>query len=380
MGSYTDAAFLARAWHFLSRVQRLGQVTDVTHLDRHSPRHPLMCDESVGRRFESIAQDGYDPKKIRVRPGRNLLDHVSGMAGYGSTLTDYDHQFWAHLHERTPVWPARDTWLKEQLTAHGMLQVEPMDDEYAVVLGLMNPTHSMLSRGVRPMPPLALDVADFITLDGLLLLLLLYREAQEAARPEPIAHLQQVLRQAAEFFSRTHRYQGEALSTWQVLIATRMVSWNPGFRPGPGELKAAAEKLTAQHEAAPKRQGRRGPAAPATLKPATRSERRWRRRVEMLACALALTRSPGWGGREYRNTSARFDWVVAHRALIRQHYDRALDALMDEPVERASHSLPALVMPTALYATRQRPEASEMEWEVYGDQLPYDLIPVVSQD
>src|SRR3546814_2297843 len=63
-------------------------------------------------------------------------------------------------------------------------------------------------------PPLNLTAERFATLDGLLLLLVLHREAQDAAHLDRADGLTFALRQAAKLFADQFNYHDEARDTW----------------------------------------------------------------------------------------------------------------------------------------------------------------------
>lgn len=351
----------------------IAQVASVTELDQHSPRHPLARDLQVARRFESILQDGYDPDSISVAPEKSLLAHVAEKSGYKATLKSYTHALWRHLAERTPHWRRRDAWVTAQLTRYGILRVEPVDESHAIELGLFpeNPYGEPAES-----PPLDLHQDRFATLDGLLLLLLLYREAQDAAHTHRATRLKDALYQAAMEFARLHRYDGEILDTWRFLVESRMVAWDPRMQPTSVELGHAYTELRADYMDVIRPRGKRGPIAPEKLKPGTRSERRWRRRVWVRACCMYFDRVWRQPNFDYRDACPVFEWVTAHRALIGAHRARAIDVLMDCD-DGSSPQLPPLEMQEALHARRRRPGMSEKEWEVFGDTSIYDVIPVV---
>lgn len=179
-GSFGEPADRARAWHWLAEVLATAQVENVQVLDRHSPRHPLMRGQSPGRRFETVLLDGYTPP-------RELREHVARQHGYAATLSAYKHSIWDHLAVRTPHFPERTAWLTRQLTRFQILRVEPTDDTHGIELGLVPDERD---QDLSP-PPLELQVKRFLSLDGLLLLLLLYREAQDVGHRRQAAQLRE---------------------------------------------------------------------------------------------------------------------------------------------------------------------------------------------
>jgi hypothetical protein len=352
----------------------IAQVEDVRDLDRHHPRHPLVQNVPVvSRRFESILQDGYDPAGIKVPSGKSLLAHVAGKTGYTATRASYSHPLWDHLAERVPAWSRRETWLATQLSRYGILRIEPVDEWNAIELGL-TPDVDPYWGPTQP-PPLNLQAGRFVSLDGLLLLLLLYREAQDAAHTDRSERMGAALYQAASEWARLHQYRGEVLDTWELLVESRMVAWAPRFQPSTEALRRAYENLLSEQALTGASKGSRRSLLPEQLKPGTRSERRWRRRAWIRACCRRYERL-GNANFEYRDTSPMFEWVVANRASIGAHRSRAIDVLMDDD-EGPVAELAPLTMPEELYKQRRRPPMTEDEWVAFGDRSIYDVIPVV---
>lgn len=352
----------------------IAEVEDVRELDQHCPRHALACNLPVARRFESILQDGYDPATVRAKSGTSLLKHVAGKKDYRATAKTYHHALWDHLALRTPPWPQREAWLIDQLGLYRVLRVEPIDEFHAVELGLIPDRFPVAVES----PPLDLDSDRFASLDGLLLLLLLYREAQDAAHLDRARRLKVALHQAALGFAGIYQYRGEVLDTWRLLIESRMVAWDPHPNPRALELGKAQAELRGEHADVARSPRRRGPIAPDRLKPNTRSERRWRRRVWVRACCLYFDRVWQQPNFDYRDACPLFGWVVAHRTLINAQRARAIDVLM-ECDDGPTLILDPLIMPAFLYERRQRPLMSEAEWTVFGTRSIYDVIPVVGQ-
>src|SRR3546814_13523232 len=85
---------------------------------------------------------------------------------------------WTHLEEWAPAWPERTAWLAEQLRRHLIVRYIPEDEENGVELGLLSDPDPL---GPISPPPLNLPAARFATLAGLLLLMVLPCEAQDAA-------------------------------------------------------------------------------------------------------------------------------------------------------------------------------------------------------
>ncbi|MGH8113092.1 MAG: hypothetical protein ACREPL_14420 [Rhodanobacteraceae bacterium] len=224
------------------------------------------------------------------------------------------------------------------------------------------------------LPPLNLDGERFADLDGLLLLLTLCREAQDAAHLDRAERLQSALHRAASSFAERHGYRDEVLDTWKLLLGARMVAWHPHLEPTETELKHAETDLAEEQHLF---LDPRIPVKPRHCKTGTRSERRWRRRVWVRACCLHLER--GWRNPafEYRDACPAYEWLIAQREQIRQHKAAAMDRLMLGDEKAWLDDLPPLTMPAALHARRRRPSMTDEEEWVFADTSLYDVIPVV---
>lgn len=373
LGTFGDPAHRARAWHWLSIVVGLARAERVRHLDRLNSA--LSNGLAPKPRFDQIRQDGYDPGNVTAKRKLSLLEHVAGKRRFKSTKAIYEHKFWKYLEEWAPVWPERAAWLTTQLREHGIVRYTPEDEAHGIDLGLLRGPDANDPLKFGGHPPLNLDSNRFATLDGLLLLIMLCREAQDAGHPDRDDRLQGALHTAALLFAKQYKYRDEVLDTWEMLIGSRMVAWHPRIEPTESELMDAERALT---------EGERifldpRPAAK-TRRPkvGTRSERRWRRRVWVHACCLHLRRGKRTPAFEYRDACSTFEWLIANRMTIREYKARAINGLVPGKKKVEPDDLPPLCMPEALYDSRRRPSATEEKERVFGDKLLYDVIPVTT--
>lgn len=375
-GTFEDPARRARAWHWLAVVQTLAGAEKARHLDRINCA--LSRRLAPKPRFDQIRQDGYDPRGICACANVSLLDHVASKQRFKSTKAIYEHKFWKYLETWEPPWPERAVWLSTQLRRYHIVRYTLEDEANGLELGLLrepdpdpNPWWSSNE------PPLNLDEKRFADLDGLLLLLILCREAQDAAHMDRAERLQGALYRSAKLFAEKHNYRGEVEDTWKWLTGARMVAWHPHLEPTEAELKNAEKDLV---------EGERifvvtpPPITRRRYKVGTRSDRRWRRQVWARACCLHLER--GWRNPafQYRDANRAYKWLIAHRDEIRQHQANAIDrALMDKPAAELK-DLPPLVMPKALYDSRRRPVLTQEEAQAArADTSLYDLIAVIPE-
>ncbi len=276
-----------------------------------------------------------------------------------------------------PRWRGREEWLTKQLTDYRIVRFEWGDKSNALTLGLLPDVESRW--GPTGPPPLDLQVDRFASLDGLLLLLLLYRDAQDAAHTHLADRLRNALLGAASRVGDLYLSCREAMDTWQLLIESRMVAWSPRVQPNADDLGRAESELRSEQDEAIKPRGTRGPVAPEKLKLNTRCERRWRRRVWVRACCLHLIqREPAEADFDYQTASPLFEWLIANRSLIKAHQAHAIDLLLDCN-DGPSPALEPLIMPKDIYERRHRPVVSEEQWEIFGHRSIYDVIPIVER-
>lgn len=384
LGTFGEAAFRARSWFWLGEVMRRAETEDVTAIDK--PTHPLSRGLSVGRRFEQVAQDGYDPDRITAKGNTSLASHVARKRGYESTLAAYRHAMWMCLVERvTPVEGGADL-LRTMLRNLGMARLDLEDQSNAHALGLI-PSDSLLSVDEELHLQVSLgrlaQLAEHPTLDGLTALILLYREANDLARDDDSQYLKRLLEKAATRFADCFWRGGEPRDTWVYLVQTRMLRWSPGFAPQQSDVDQA-EVMLYEEWVSRSSSASRKVADPRTYARG-RAERRWRRASWVRGCCLALERDSNaqcanWSSYLYVNSELG-RWLAENRELISGHLNAAMHRLMavDGSVldyGRDTDSLPSIRMPKSLFETRSRPSFSEEEWRHFGRRLPYDIIPV----
>lgn len=377
-----------RHWHWLGVVMTIAQAAEAKDLDNPDRKRRLSRGLTIGRRFESIQVDGYNPDRIEATKTLSLYKHVLKRPAYGAAAQGYEHPFWSLLIDRNTHVAKDDNTFHRLLRAHGLARLEPIDESHGAMLGLIteNDYERVDYSKDEEATPYDLDlIIKEPSLDSLQLLLLLYREAQDFAIDGQTRALRRAIEFAADRFAEAYRYTGEHLDTWHCLVHTRMIRWNPMFEPSQQALKQAQEALIKERDAAEKRKGRRGPSPPETYTH-VRAERRWRRQIWAKACHLSFAQpqmpaKPLQPWHVYVDT-ALADWLIANQSMLVQHNQQALALLMDSNPEASNEqsrnpgNLPPLVMPDHLYRRRVRPRSDEMTWHLFGDHLPFDVIAV----
>ncbi|MBS0212561.1 MAG: hypothetical protein JSR26_05185 [Proteobacteria bacterium] len=351
-------------------MEELAGVTKASQLDLD---HRLNKGLLPGPRFTQIRADGYDPATVDAKPDQKLLEHARAIRHFKPACDDYDHALWANLLRRAPSCNESDDWLRSQLDQRGIIYFDSEDERHAVELGLVPEVDDS---GEEPLQ-VYLSPARYASLDGLRVLLLLYRQAQDAVFPLVCASLKKTLEEAARLFAKAHGYHGEQNETWELLIASRMVAWRPEVIPSPAQVSQARASLLAEWEQA--RPGHRKPADPRTLKKNSRSERRWRRRIHVRACLLHVSDSDSYFAplHRYRNACELYEWLKEHRLEISSHLQEAVYELIQDEASEDAAALSPLEMPESLYGRRRRKQPHQAEIDLFGDRLPFDLIRVI---
>lgn len=370
--SFGDPVLRVRAWYWLARVQEISGLSDPRALDRSR----LVADVSQGRRFQSIVDDGFDPGRVEVSATRSLLMHVSDKRKYRSTQLDYAHSLWVALRDRSWQPPDPSAWIERALRGVGVVALEWGDASRAREIGLDWPDFS--EEGDPAALPLhaLVEMEKLATLDGLLLLLLLYRRFLDRAQSRFAEELRQTISMASGIFEEVFR--DEALDTWRLVLNTHFLSWMPDFRPSETALKKAVEIVWERFEATRFTGPGRAPLHP---KNATsgKIERRWRRRTLVIASALDGRPSTELAG--FRALTPFNEWLITNRHLIDSHLYTAIEKIMLEsgadPAgdDQASTELPPLEIPTDDQHRISRPASDPWYDYTIGD-LPFDRISI----
>jgi hypothetical protein len=385
-GTFGEAAYRMRHWHWLRKVMVIVGTNDVTDLDISSRKFRLSRGIGFARRFESIQLDGYNPDRVEVTKRVSLYKHVSKQSTFDAATKSFEHAFWDLLTHRNAPASRNDMTLQQLLRAHDIVRLDPIDESHGATLGLIPESYYELVDFAQEQEATPYDLGLITkqpTLDSLQLLLLLYREAQDLALDGHTRALRRALEFTAESFAEANGYAGEQFDTWRYLLQTRMIRWNPTFQPSQEMLKRAQDILIGERGAIEKRKRRRGPSSPETYTRG-RAERRWRRQIWARACQMSFAQ-PQMPGRPlqpcyaYADT-ALADWLVENRSLIARHDEQALELLMDgdpdvsDEQSRNPGNLTPLIMPDLLYRRRSRPRSDDMTWHLFGNHLPFDII------
>jgi hypothetical protein len=377
VGTFGDPVLRVRAWYWLSCLQDEVGVSDALGLDKG----PLMKGVARGRRFQSIADDGFDPGRIQITATVSLLDHVCGKKPYRHLRQIYRHDLWHVLQDRSWGEHQRDELIEKALKKVGLVVIDVADAATAEELRLDWQEH--FHEGAYGYDPVLLsfkdsNVAESLgTLDGILALVMLYRRSIDTGSTSFAHELYRVLEKACRTLGK--RWQGEAADTWQFIAKTRVLAWIPDFEPSAKALKSARKLILAESRAANRqRHGRASLTADQVT--SGKVERRWRRRILMRACLLTDT----W--RRYVGVQKRTrfnEWLTENRRLIGKHLYKAalLRYVGEEGLDDDSRSekLPDLEIPFDNDHPNFYPYPSLAEGNGEADSI-HDVLPMEIPD
>src|SRR3546814_14146636 len=100
LGTFSDPARRARAWHWLAATMALACVDKARDLDR--PDSPSSKGLDRKPRFDQVRKDGSDPDRVTAFGTPSLVAHLASKRAFKPTRTFYRHMPWTTLEERAP--------------------------------------------------------------------------------------------------------------------------------------------------------------------------------------------------------------------------------------------------------------------------------------
>lgn len=305
-GSFSDSAWRMRHWCWVDWVAKIASVDKPSDMDRD----PLMKGFLNKKAFLSVQQDGYDPDRINLTKTMSLFQYIKADKRFEVATQVYEHPLWKHLHSRNPSFPEKEEWLAQKFIEFGFVPIYYRDAQRLSSLELQWPE---FPEGGRP----ALDALEkvatqrFVNMDGLLFLLLLYREATDTMDVALAGRIRQKLSDAAFQFNMV--FTDELSDTFRYITVSRMLRWLPTMAPSKEELNRATEKLIQQFTDAPHHKGGKRKKHPLLLVRG-KVERRWRRKVWVHAVANSNFKFDYCMG--YHFTNPFISWLNENRHRI----------------------------------------------------------------
>lgn len=316
--------------------------------------------------FRKVQDDGADPQRLQAGEG-SLAEAVAACAQGQGAYQDCTHALWDALTrakvERQPHTDYSDTSeLLKKMHAFGIVRMKLEDAFYCMALGL---PRSYPTAELPGAADLRLKPQDFASLDGLYVLLQLYRSAIHEGALTFAGVFGQTLEAAVSLYVESRWADDiEIQDTWHWVLHSRMLSWRPYLKPEPLQLAhwrdawvrldGEGEELNAASDAPP-------------------LPRRDRRKIFVHACAAMFSQELPV---HYVHGTDLLCWLTANRDRIREQVFWALDSLRS-PGNVATDTQPqALIMPPHIFSTRTRPMGGEIPSAGFRLAKLFELISV----
>lgn len=384
-GSFGDPVARLRAWWWLSEILKAQEVSSVSALrSLKGIRARFVNHHQVITVLQEIELDGYGPGQSRDASPRirEVFEEVAKKPAYIAAPEAYNHPLWTYLSVRS--FPSvSQQWRHQMLASYGLIRVEAGDESSGEKLGLIASERMHLDGSAesesRPLP--FAGHSSFATLDGLLLLTMLMKEAEDEGVLGYVRVFRDALRDATRTISDSlFDWHAEARDTWKFIAETRLATWTPNREPSEEDKLEAWNSLA---KAFDQRSSTGRAVAPSKLTRG-RSERRWRRRAWAYAAARGPRGLPfdysAYPTYFYTSREPHLEWLIDHREAIDSHIGHAIARLIvgdEEAVFLQRPLLKPLKMPRAVMDMRVRPTSySEDEIVVFGDAKLYDVIEI----
>lgn len=370
-GSFRDPALRAQAWHWLSELLLVTGETDPRRLDDAQAKHGLSRGLPVARRFTRVMEDGYDPRNISAGD-RQLFDRLKKRPKFSRAKAAYNHPLFKYMQDRDLGSSQDWSWMRDRLKAMDVALISDRDHEVCRTLGLVSADGWLWGdRGKWScdaeslLRPLTRQVERFATLDGLHLLVALYRFVIDTALADidVSRHLANLIRAASTQLANTYRYAPEQKETWQFLTESRLIRWLPEFKVSEAEVASALSELDLDL-----RLEARSPTGRPKLSPYEvgrgRAERRWRRWAYIRAANAKLRDQTVPWALEQRSVAT--DWIEQNGELMDRHLHKSWLQWVDHDDPLRDRALPALQIPKEVVEMRHLPpDLSPMDRSFY---------------
>lgn len=385
-GSFGDPVARLRVWWWLAEILNTQNVTNVKALwTLKGTRARFANHDEVVKVLQEIELDGYGPDRDSSPRIREVFKQVAKKAAYAAAHEAYNHPIWTYLSTRTFPLDSQQ-WMCRMLASYGLLRIEGTDESHGERLGLIASEEMRLTGSFESetIPWPGLHHASFTNLDGLLLLVMLMKEAEDEGALGYVQTIRDAIREARKSMGdELFGWHSEARDTWSFIAETRLATWTPSRGPSQEDKMKAWKKLDADFE----QRSTVGRAISPSKLTRGRSERRWRRRAWACAAVESLRNAsgeaPAYPKYFYGSCKPHLAWLVANRDAISVHVMRAITKLVvdeEEAVLLHGPALKPLTMPKALMDMRSRPGSyCEHEAFVFGDAIPYDVIEVEAE-
>ena len=212
-----DLVIRLRAWVWLAEVQWSADCS------LRAVVWQLLGKEHEGlRAFWRVKRNGYDPGRRRVSlVNQSLVDVVGKKSGYEYTQDIYDNPLWLQVLGPTEIsFDVRDGLISKLMTSLGLFQPDRTDEFITQEMGLEQP--SLLASTPDDYRRSLEALTERRSLDGILLMCLLYRRAMGNAHLEEAICLRDEIFHAVKHYCNRPYFDGQVLTYFLHLINRRV--------------------------------------------------------------------------------------------------------------------------------------------------------------
>ncbi|MBZ3930375.1 hypothetical protein Xthr_11020 [Xanthomonas citri pv. thirumalacharii] len=282
---------------------------------------------------------------------------------------DCTHDLWGaltrkkvemHGHQSHPT----SVEIDKMMRTFGIVRISLLEIFFGMALGL---PHQFPNSELPAATDLQLEPKKFASLDGLHLLLQLYRSAINDGALKFAAVFGEALEEAVGLYVRPRwKDRQEVKDTWHWILYSRMLSWQPYVRPDALQLAHWRDIWVGVL--------RKNDDVSVTYD-SLRLPRRDRRRIFVHACAQIFSQQE-LPSHYVRGTEVLY-WLAANRNRITHQMMLALSHLEPTDANAAQAQLETLIMPTHLFSERARPQCGKVPSTGFSLEEVFELIPVV---
>ena len=240
-----DLVIRLRAWVWLAEVQWSADCS-LRALDRQ-----LLGKEHEGlRAFWRVKRNGYDPGRERVSLINQSLVHVvAKKPGYEYTQDIYDNSLCLQVLGPTEIsFDVRDGLISKLMTSLGLFQPDRTDEFITQEMGLEQP--NLLASSPDDYRRSLEALTERRSLDGILLMCLLYRRAMGSAHLEEAICLRDEIFQAVKHYCNRPYFDGQVLTYFLHLINRRVFCGVRDTTPSSEAVEEARQMFSHRRERA----------------------------------------------------------------------------------------------------------------------------------
>ncbi|QDI03427.1 hypothetical protein E4A48_06730 [Xanthomonas cerealis pv. cerealis] len=320
--------------------------------------------------FHKVREDGADPQRLQVG-GSCLAKAVARLPEGQGAYQACTHDLWDALTRMKVERQAHRSHLtsaefERTMRSFGIVRISLLEIFFGMVLGL---PRQFPNAELPDATDLQLEPEKFASLDGLHMLLQLYRSAINEGALKFAGVFGEALEEAVCVYVRSCWNDREEIKdTWHWILHSRMLSWRPYLKPDALQLARWRDVWVDLARES------NDIGATADTLPLSRRDRR---KIFVHACAKMFLQQE-LPSHYARGTEVLY-WLAANRDRITEQMMWALNNLksVDANAAQAQAELQALIMPAHLFSERARPRGRKAPSTGFSLEKVFELIPVL---